>query len=133
MTQKAGSKVVRIEHPGQAPKVFQEAFNAGNLDGLVNLFEPEAVIYLGPDQMYTGSAEIRGAIVSFLAAGWRLGIKLITHCRVGDIALNTVEHTLRKNNPDGSPNMLKLRAAVVFRRQADGSWRFLIDNGAPFE
>jgi len=52
---------------------------------------------------------------------------------VGDIALNTVEHTLYSDDPDGSPNTLRLRAAVVFRRQVDGSWRFLMDNGAPFE
>lgn len=62
-----------------------------------------------------------------------MGIKLISHHRVGDIALNTVEHTLYNDNPDNGPNTLTMHATVVFRRQADGSWRFLIDNAAPFE
>ncbi len=62
-----------------------------------------------------------------------MGIKLVSHHRVGDIALNTVEHTLRKNSSDGDTDTLRFRAAVVSRQQADGSWRFLIDNAAPFE
>jgi uncharacterized protein (TIGR02246 family) len=124
---------VRIERPEDAPKVFQDAFNEGDLDGLVNLFEPDAVLYLGPSQSAKGSAEIRETIAGFLGAGWRLDIRLIAHHRVEDIALNTVEHTLRKNTFDGGVDTLRLHAAVIFRRQADGSWRFLIDNGAPFE
>lgn len=133
MTQKTGSEVVRIERPDGAPKVCQDAFNAGDLDGLVNLFEPEAVVVLGPYQVITGSGRIREAFAGFLEAGWRWEIKLVSHHRVGDIALNTVEHTLRKNSSDGDTDTLRLRAAVVFRQQDDGSWRFLIDNGAPFE
>jgi uncharacterized protein (TIGR02246 family) len=133
MTQKTGSEIVRIERPDEAPRVFQDAFNAGDLEGLVNLFEPEAVVFLGPNQVITGSDNIREAFAGFLEAGWRWEIKLASHHRVGDIALNTVEHTLRKNNSDGDTDTLRLRAAVVFRQQEDGSWRFLIDNAAPFE
>lgn len=133
MTQKTGSEVVRIERPDGAPKVCQDAFNAGDLDGLVNLFEPEAVVCLAPNQVITGSGKIREVFAGFLEAGWRWEIKLVSHHRVGDISLNTVEHTLRKNSSDGDTDTLRLRAAVVFRQQDDGSWRFLIDNGAPFE
>jgi ketosteroid isomerase-like protein len=123
MTHKAGSEV--------APKVCHDAFNAGDLDGLINLFEPEAVVFLGPNQVIAGSGRIREAFAAFLEAGWRWKIKLVSHHRVGDIALNTVEHTLRKNSPGGGEDTLRFRAAVVFRQQADGSRRFLIDNAAP--
>ena len=133
MTQKMGSEVVRIERPDEAPRVCQDAFNAGDLDGLLSLFEPEAVIFLGPSQKITGSVGIREVFAGFLEAGWRWEIKLVSHHHVGDIALNTVEHTLRKNSADGDADTLRLRAAVVFRQQEDGSWRFLIDNAAPFE
>jgi hypothetical protein len=44
MTQKRGSEVARIKRPDEAPRVCRDAFEAGDLDGLVNLFEPEAVV-----------------------------------------------------------------------------------------
>jgi uncharacterized protein (TIGR02246 family) len=132
MTDKA-TGMVRIEDPKDAPKVCVHAFNAGDIDGLANLFEPEAVIIMPPGQTIRGHTEIREVFTQIPATWKRWEIKLISHHRVGDIALNTVEHTLYSDDPNGSPNTLSLRAAVVFRRQADGSWRFLIDNGAPFE
>ncbi|MDQ5853940.1 MAG: hypothetical protein M3380_18125 [Chloroflexota bacterium] len=39
---------IRIEHLEDASRVFQETFNAGDLNGLVSLFEPEAVLVPGP-------------------------------------------------------------------------------------
>jgi uncharacterized protein (TIGR02246 family) len=132
MTEKTAPGVVRVERPEDAPKVFQDAFNAGDLDGLVNLFEPEAVLFLGPGQVATGPTKIQELIGHFLGTLGRWEIALISHNRVDDIALNTIEHTLYSTAPDGSTNTLSVRAAIVFRRQADGSWRFLIDNGAPF-
>lgn len=66
MTDKATS-MTRIEHAEDAPKVCQDAFNAGDLDGLVNLFEPEAMILLAPNQLATGSAEIRQVSAHLLA------------------------------------------------------------------
>jgi uncharacterized protein (TIGR02246 family) len=124
--------MIRIERPEDARTVFIDAFNASDFDGLINLFEPDAVIVLPRDQVITGSAEIREVFAQARTTWDRWEIKLISHHRVGDIALNTVEHTLQNQNPDGTMNTLNLRAAVVFRQQADGSWRFLIDNGAPF-
>ena len=130
MTEKTDT--IRIERPQDARTVCVDAFNAGDIDGLVNLFEPDAVIVLPPDQVAAGHVEIREVFAQFRETWDRWEIKLISSYRVGDTALNTVEHTLENKGPDGSTNTLNLRAAAVFRRQADGSWRFLIDNGAPF-
>lgn len=132
MTENVVAGAVRIDDPKDARKVFLVAFNAGDIERLTNFFEPEAVIVVSPDQVITGLTAIREAFAQFRATWQRWEIKLISHHRVGDIALNTVEHTLYNDDPDGR-NTLTLRAAVVFRRQADGSWRFLIDNAAPFE
>ncbi|MDQ3826455.1 MAG: hypothetical protein M3319_14770 [Actinomycetota bacterium] len=71
MTHKKGSEVVRIERPDEAPKVCQDVFDAGALDGLVNLFEPEAVVFLGPNQAIAGSGKIREVFAAYLEAGWR--------------------------------------------------------------
>ena len=56
MTDKATS-MVRIEGPKDASKVCVHAFNTGDIDGLANLFEPEAMIILPLSQVVRGPAE----------------------------------------------------------------------------
>jgi hypothetical protein len=44
------------------------------------------------------------------------------------------EWKMQRNDPHGGdPVTVHARPAVVLRQQADGSWRFLIDNAFPFE
>lgn len=84
-------------------------------------------------QVAVGSDAIREALAGFLATWGRFEVKVISRHQVGDIALQTIEWKVENNDPDGSPRTVNARPAIVFRRQADGSWRFLIDNAFPFE
>ena len=133
MTEKAVSGAVRIERPEDGARVFLDRFSAGDLDGLVSLFEPEAVFVPAPGHVAIGSDALRKAFASFLATGTRIEqVKRYSLHQVGDIALSTVEFKFEGTDPDGNPLTVHARPAVVFRRQSDGSWRFLIDNGFPF-
>jgi uncharacterized protein (TIGR02246 family) len=123
---------IRIEHLEDFSQVFQETFNAGDLDGLVSLFEPEAVLVAAPSQVATGTDAIREALAGFLAAWGHFEIKVLSRHQVGDIGLQTAEWKVENSDPDDSPRTLSARPVHVFRRQADGSWRYLIDNAFPF-
>ena len=46
----------------------------------------------------------------------------------GDIALTQNKWTIKTIEPDGSPIEGTGISAEVIRRQADGSWKFIIDN-----
>jgi hypothetical protein len=63
-TEKTVPRVVRIERTEYAPMVCQNAFNAGDLDRLVNLFEPEAVM-LSPRPGGHGTGRNPGSIRAF--------------------------------------------------------------------
>jgi uncharacterized protein (TIGR02246 family) len=123
---------IRIEHLEDASRVFQETFNAGDLDGLVSLFEPEAVLVPGPGQVATGADAIREALAGFLAAWGRFEVRVLSRHQVGDIGLQTAEWKVENSHAGGSPRTLSARPVHVLRRQTDGSWRFLIDNAFPF-
>ncbi|MDQ4033059.1 MAG: SgcJ/EcaC family oxidoreductase [Actinomycetota bacterium] len=123
---------IRIEHLEDAAPMFQETFNSGDLDGLVSLFEPGAVLVPGPGQVATGVDAIRETLAGFLAAWGRFEVKVLSRHQMGDIALQTAEWTVENNDPDGSPRTLSARPVHLFRRQPDGSWRFIIDNAFPF-
>ncbi|MGH3768143.1 MAG: YybH family protein [Pseudonocardiaceae bacterium] len=133
MTEKTAPDVIRIERLEDAGRVFQDTFNAGDVDGLVNLFEPDAVLVPAPGQATVGSDAIREVFAGFLATWERFEIKVFSRHQVGDIALITAEWKVEGKDPDGNPVTLRARPAIVFRRQADGSWRFLIDNAFPFD
>jgi uncharacterized protein (TIGR02246 family) len=134
MTEKTAPSVMRIEHVEEAGKVFQDTFNAGDIDGLVSLFEPEAVLVPAPGKVVAGSDALRETFAGVLATGARFEIvKLFSIHRVGDIALATTEWKMASNDADGDLVTVRARPVIAFRQQTDGSWRFLIDNAFPFE
>jgi uncharacterized protein (TIGR02246 family) len=131
MTEKTAPSVIRIEHVEEAGKVFQDTFNAGDIDGLVSLFEPEAVLVPAPGKVVAGSDALRETFAGVLATGARFEIvKLFSIHRVGDIALATTEWKMASNDADGDLVTVRARPVIVFRQQTDGSWRFLIDNAS---
>jgi ketosteroid isomerase-like protein len=46
----------------------------------------------------------------------------------GDLALTVSDYTFTSTGPDGKQTSISARGTEVVRRQADGTWRFIIDN-----
>jgi uncharacterized protein (TIGR02246 family) len=126
MTDKAVSGVARIEDIEDAGRAFQDTFNTGDVDGLVSLFDPEAVLVPAFGRVAVGSDALRELFTNIIMTGARFEIvEVFDVHRVGDIALATIEWKMDGADPDGNPMTIRTRPAVVFRRQVDGSWRFL--------
>ncbi|MDQ4030878.1 MAG: DUF4440 domain-containing protein [Actinomycetota bacterium] len=133
MVEKLAPSTVRIENLEDGPKVFEDAFHAGDLDGLVSLFDPKSMFVSASGQVAAGPDAVRKELAGLLATGGRLEIKTKSLHQVEDIALRTTEWSLEGNESDGNPITVGGRAAIVYRRQTDGSWRLLIDNTFLFE
>jgi ketosteroid isomerase-like protein len=106
----------RAIHPEDLSRLIVERLNAGNVDGLVALYEPDAVLALPDGQVATGSDEIRRAYERLLAdrPEFGPGIQRPT-LHSGDLALT-------------SSRLANGVATVeVARRQADGTWLWVID------
>jgi ketosteroid isomerase-like protein len=102
--------------PEDLERLFVERVNAGDVDGLVALFEPNAVMAVGPGKAATGIQAIRQVLADLVASGAKLtlGDQQPT-LRVGDLALTST----RLNGGDVT--------AEIARRQPDGTWRWVID------
>ena len=76
--------------PEELERLFVARVNAGDLDGLVALFEPDAVMAVAPGKVATGRAAIRRALEELVASGevLTLGDQQPT-LRVGDLALSS--------------------------------------------
>jgi ketosteroid isomerase-like protein len=95
---------------------FIERANAGDVEGLVALYEPGAVLAFPPGRVSVGHDEIRAAYTDLLAsrpvfspAGQRPAL------RNGDLALTSTRL------PGGGTTV------EVARRQPDGTWLWAID------
>jgi len=113
--------------PDELDRLFASAMNAGDLEGLVALYEPQATLAPEPGTVVTGVTSIRAALGGFIAAKARLTLQSKVLAQTGDIALTTSKWDLTGNGPDGKPMKMSGQSAEVARRQADGTWRFVID------
>lgn len=133
MADKAAPETIRIEKLEGSERVFQDAVNAGDLNGLISLYDREAVFIPAPGQEARGSDAIQEAWSGLLSLGGRFELTTKSRHQVEDISLEMCDWKLQGTGPDGNPMALSGAAAVVHRRQLDGSWRLLIDNPFPFE
>jgi ketosteroid isomerase-like protein len=109
----------RAAQPEDLGRFFVERANAGDVDGLVALYEPDAVLAFPRGVVTVGAAAIRQAYErllerkpTFPAGRGRPAL------RNGDLALTS---TLL---PDGGATV------EVARRQPDGTWLWIIDQPA---
>jgi uncharacterized protein (TIGR02246 family) len=118
--------------PARNPKdvdlLVIEALNAGDVEAAVALYERDATFVAEPGKPATGLQAIREAINGFLALEPRLTIEVAQVVESGDLALLCSSWTLKGTAPDGGPIEMAGQSAEVVRRQADGTWKFVIDN-----
>jgi uncharacterized protein (TIGR02246 family) len=114
--------------PEQMHRVFEDMFNAGDIDGLMELYESNAALIAQPGSVAHGSEQIRAALQGFLALKGRITLDTKLVCTVGDLAYLSNTWSLSGTGPDGKPVALGATTAEVARRQPDGTWRYVIDN-----
>ena len=114
--------------PGQVLEAVVEGINTGDFGILMDLYEPGAAFATAPGSLAPGLGGIREALGGFVAMRGKLDLEVKRVLEVGDLALVVGEWSFMGTGPDGQPVTLAARNADVLRRQADGSWRFVIDN-----
>jgi ketosteroid isomerase-like protein len=114
--------------PEQIHRLFQDLFNAGDIDGLMELYDPNAALIAQPGSLANGSEQVRAALQNFLALKGSITLDTKLVVTVGDLAYLSNTWSLRGTGPDGNPVALGATTAEVAQRQANGTWRYVIDN-----
>lgn len=102
--------------PNDLERFFVERANAGDLEGLVALYESNATLADGDGKVMVGLDQIRAFFIDFLASRPQLApsVQAPALCS-GDLALTSS----RLGNGDVT--------AEIARRQPDGNWLWAVD------
>ena len=114
--------------PEQVLEAIVSGINSGDLDSLLPLYESEAAFAAQPGSLAHGPEGISEALAGFISMNGKLDLDVTRVLEVDDLALVIGVWTFDGTAPDGEPVRLEARNADVLRRQADGTWRFVIDN-----
>jgi uncharacterized protein (TIGR02246 family) len=107
---------------------FGELLAAGDVEALLELYEPDATLAPQSGESVTGTAAIREALAPFAAARPRMTADIHMVLLAGDTALLSNRWTLAGTGPDGEPLEMAGVSADVLRRRPSGSWGIVIDN-----
>ena len=116
-----------VKNPQDMPANFERLFNAGDLGGLVDLYEGKALFVDGDGNEHRGPAAIRAVLTGFLVGKPRITLLSLYCWTMGDLALARVKWTLAGKDAAGKPTEVGGISSELMRRQGDGSWKFAID------
>jgi uncharacterized protein (TIGR02246 family) len=105
--------------PEELARLFVERVNAGDAEGIAELYEPDAVLGFPPGTATVGRQAIRAVFEQFIAQPQRPRFEqeeALPTLHQGDLALTATRPT---DNSSGR--------AQVARLQADGTWLRIID------
>ncbi|MBA4760045.1 MAG: SgcJ/EcaC family oxidoreductase [Sphingosinicella sp.] len=109
---------------------WQERLNSGDLEGLVDLYV-EDVTYVNPDgKLLYGKSAVRVDFEGLVALKPNIVLGNRRHVVYHDVALTTNHWRMNFTNADGVKQELTGGGIEVLRKQADGGWRYIIDDAS---
>ncbi len=112
----------KVFAPQDMNRTFAQARNAGDVDGLLSLFEPNAVIQ-EVERRCASTEELRAHLKWLVALGGEMVSENNFAVEAGDLALLRADYAIYQ---DGKITITGSSAEVV-RRQSDGRWLYVID------
>ena len=114
--------------PAEIHTLFRQAFNLGDVEALIALYEPCAVLVVD-GQAVTGRESIRKVLESYLARRGRMTLetRAIVESQQG-LAVLHGGWVIEPPRGMGAEIATRGLSTEVVRKQPDGTWLFVIDN-----
>lgn len=117
--------------PEDCETLYAEALNRGDVEAVVELYEPDAKIRRRTGELVVGADDIREHVKGLLAFQPNVTIERSSLVSSdGTIALTSAQWNMTATGPDGSSFSESGKSIELVRLQADGTWRFVLDSPA---
>ncbi len=114
--------------PEQAVEIVDRAFDAGDIETILNFYEENAVVVTEPGKTARGKDELRSFFEQVLASR-QTARQIKSYVLESDgIALFLSRWTLVRPDSVSDSQTRRFIATTVFRKQPSGEWKAVIDN-----
>lgn len=117
-----------ITDPAALPVLFEARLNAGDIDGVLALFAPDATMRTTTGAIISGRDALHREISGTIAAQGHLTNVPRNILGGGDTALLITDWTMEITTPDGTRIAPTGTTANVARQLPTGEWRFAVLN-----
>jgi uncharacterized protein (TIGR02246 family) len=114
------------DKPEDWPRVFEQHLNAGDLDAVMMLYEPDARFVTRTGETLVGRDAIRRVLGGMIEAKTHLQSRVVTATTVGDIAQLYTDFEGTKLDESGKTVPVRNKAIEVLHRQPDGRWKLIM-------
>ncbi len=124
-------KFIPANKPEDCDRLIVEAIEKGDIETSVALYEPDAVLFAGPDELLKGKDAIRKQNEKGIASKSKFIIHDIKTVMSGDGTIATTRMKITSIDMDpktGKEVRNLINTLEVVRKQPDGTWRFVIDD-----
>lgn len=112
--------------PEDWPRLFTERLNAGDLEGVVALYEPDARFVTPSGETLVGRDRMRLVLAGLIDTGTRMQGEVVKVVTADDIAVLYTDFAVTTVGASGETAQIHQRAIEVLRRLPDGSWRLIV-------
>jgi ketosteroid isomerase-like protein len=107
---------------------FEKAFNAGDVDALLKLYDEQSVLVDEPGKPVQGLENIRQALIGFLALKLPIQLTVRRVYENGDIGFCVADWSIAGKAPDGKDVKVGGTSVEVVKRTSGGNWVYVIDS-----
>ena len=112
--------------PEDWPSLFAQHLNAGDLEKVLSLYEPEARFVAPSGETLGGRDRIGEVIAGLIRSNTKFHSRVRRVTRIDDLALLYTDFDGTTVDRSGKTIELSSRAIEVLRRQPDGTWKLII-------
>ena len=112
--------------PEDWPSVFAQHLNAGDLEKVMSLYEPDAQFVAPSGETLVGRDRIGEVIAGLIQSNTKFHSRVLRVTRMDDLALLYTDFDGTTVDRSGKAIELTSRAIEVLRRQPDGTWKLII-------
>jgi uncharacterized protein (TIGR02246 family) len=118
---------MKVTDPKDLNEHYNDLFRAGDLEGLIDLYEPGAVLCPAPGRLLNGHEQIREQMKKLLSLQGELTATQLSCVQHGDLAMLHAKWGFKGSDSAGNTIDIGGHSSKLAKQGADGAWRYVMD------